>query len=63
MFPVSQAIAGAVSTWDLTMLFVNAGGLRVLLALWTAFQPGLIVLSASMAADPPEHSPNSPVAQ
>jgi MFS family permease len=51
--PVSQAISGAVIKWDLTMLFVSAGALMLLVTLWTAFQPGLETFSESLVAEKP----------
>ncbi len=48
LVPVSQAISGALSKWNLTALLVAAGTLDVLVALWTAFQPGLKALSERM---------------
>lgn len=53
LVPVSQAISGAVSKWDLTLLFVSAGMLVLLVTLWAAFQPGLKVFSESLATAPP----------
>jgi len=50
LVPVSQAIAGAVSAWNLTLLFVLAGGLIVLVTGWTAFQPALVTFSESLSA-------------
>jgi DHA3 family macrolide efflux protein-like MFS transporter len=49
LLPVSQAIAGAVSTWNLTLLFVAAGGLMVLMTGWTALQPALVTFSESLS--------------
>lgn len=54
LIPVSQAISGAVSKWDLTFLFATAGALTVLVTLWAAFQPGLKAFSESMIAVPSE---------
>lgn len=51
LVPVSQAIAGTVGAWNLTVLFVLAGGLIVLLTLWTAVQPALVTFSESLAAN------------
>jgi len=50
LVPVSQAIAGAVSTWNLTLLFMTAGGLIVLMTGWTAVQPALVTFSESLSA-------------
>jgi len=49
LVPVSQAISGAISTWNLTLLFVLAGSLIVLMTTWTAVQPGLVTFSQSLA--------------
>ncbi len=48
LVPVSQAISGAVSTWNLTLLFVVAGVLIVLVTIRTAFQPALVTFSESL---------------
>jgi hypothetical protein len=48
LVPVSQAIAGAVSKWNLTLLFVLAGGLVLLVTLWAVFQPELKKLGDSL---------------
>ena len=48
LIPLSQAISGTVSKWNLTALFALAGGLLVLVAVWLAFQPGLRLLSDQM---------------
>ena len=50
LVPVSQAISGAVITWNLILLFVLAGGLIVLVTIWTAFQPALITFSEGLSA-------------
>jgi len=52
LVPISQAISGVVSKWDLTLLFTSAGALVMLVALWMAFQPGLIEFSESLIAMP-----------
>lgn len=52
LVPVSQAIAGAVSKWNLTLLFVSAGLLILLVCAWTAFQPALKTFSENLAAGP-----------
>lgn len=46
--PISQAIAGALSRWDLTYAFAIPGALVLLLTFWMALQPDLKVLSASL---------------
>ena len=50
LIPISQAIAGAVITWNLTLLFIAAGGLIVLMTVWTAVQPALVTFSESLSA-------------
>jgi len=50
LVPVSQAISGVVSKWDLTFLFVSAGVLVLAVMLWAAFQPGLTAFSESLTA-------------
>ena len=57
LVPISQAISGAVSRWSLTLLFAGAGILILLVALWAAPQPELIVFSDSMAAAAPAGIP------
>ena len=52
LVPVSQAISGFVSKWDLTLLFASAGALVVLVTLYTAFQPELVAFSESLVAQP-----------
>lgn len=51
LVPVSQAISGAVGAWNLTLLFVAAGGLIVLMTSWTAFQPALVTFSESLSSE------------
>lgn len=46
--PISQAISGVLSKWDLTMLFAIPGLLVLLLTVWMAFQPDLKGLSESL---------------
>jgi hypothetical protein len=50
LVPISQAISGAVGAWNLTLLFISAGGLIVLVTSWTAFQPALLTFSESLSA-------------
>jgi MFS family permease len=49
LVPISQAFAGAVSKWNLTMLFALSGTLVLLVTVWMAFHPELKVFSASLA--------------
>ena len=50
LIPVSQAISGAVITWNLILLFVLAGGLIVVVTIWITFQPALVTFSESLSA-------------
>jgi MFS family permease len=49
LVPVSQAISGVVSKWDLNLLFASAGALVLLVTLWAGFQPELKMFSNSLA--------------
>lgn len=49
LVPVSQAISGAISKWDLNLMFVSAGALVLLVTLWAVFQPQLKIFSDSLA--------------
>jgi MFS family permease len=51
LVPVSQAISGAVGTWNLTLLFVLAGSLIALVTVWTSLQPALVTFSESLTAN------------
>ncbi len=57
LVPVSQAISGAVSKWDVSILFAAAGTLVLLITFWMAFQPGLKLFSESLATPPAEEVP------
>ena len=48
LVPVSQAISGAVSKWDLNLMFASAGALVLLVTVWAVFQPDLKVFSDSL---------------
>ena len=48
LFPISQAIAGALSKWNLTLLFAVPGVLVLLMTVWIAFQPELKEFSVSL---------------
>jgi MFS family permease len=50
LIPVSQAISGAVSALNLSLLFIIVGSLIVFVSAWTAFQPALVTFSKSVAA-------------
>ncbi len=51
LVPISQAISGAVSAWNLTLMFVLAGGLIVALSIWITFQPALVTFSESLTVN------------
>ncbi len=53
LVPISQAISGAVSKWDIALLFAVAGSIVLLLTFWLAFQPALHAFSATLADDAP----------
>jgi MFS family permease len=50
--PISRAISGALSKWNLTLLFVIPGLLVLAVTVWMTFHPDLKGLSTSMAAEP-----------
>jgi MFS family permease len=52
LVPVSEAVSGAVSKWELTMLFVSAGVLVFLVTLWSAFHPQMKTFSQSLSTAP-----------
>jgi hypothetical protein len=53
LWPVSQAISGALSKWDLNLLFVFAGTLVLLVTFWMTFQPGFKIFSESLTLQRP----------
>lgn len=59
LVPISQAISGAVSKWSLTILFVGAGTLILLVTLWTAPQHELQTFSDNMVAGGPDPQPEA----
>ncbi len=54
LVPVSQAISGAVSRWDVTILFASAGAFVLAVVVWMSVQPELNEFSQSLAAQPQE---------
>jgi MFS family permease len=54
LVPISQALAGLISKWDLTMLFALAGSLVLLVTIWMARHPDLKTFGASLANSPLE---------
>jgi MFS family permease len=48
LVPLSQAISGVISKWNLTGLFSLAGSLVLVMTFWAAFQPALRSLSEEM---------------
>jgi MFS family permease len=59
--PISQAVAGALSKWNLTMLFALPGTLMLLVTIWVAFHPYLKGFSESLAATNTEVQGQDPV--
>jgi len=51
LVPISQALAGSLGAWNVTVLFVLAGGLIGVVTLWTAVQPGLVTFSESLVGN------------
>lgn len=54
LWPVSQAISGAISKWNLNLLFTLAGALILLVTVWMASQPGFRIFSEIIALQPVE---------
>jgi MFS family permease len=54
LVPVSEAVSGAVTTVDLTLLFASAGTLVLVVTLWSAFHPAMKAFSQSLGAAAPE---------
>jgi hypothetical protein len=50
LFPISQAIAGALSKWNLTLVFALPGAWVLLMTIWIAFQSELKSFSASLTS-------------
>jgi len=48
LVPISQALSGIISKWDLTLLFALSGVLVLLVTVWMASHPDLKSLSASL---------------
>jgi MFS family permease len=48
LFPISQALAGALSKWNLTVSFALPGVLVLLMTIWITFQPELNSFAASL---------------
>jgi MFS family permease len=49
--PVSQALAGVISKWSLTGLFLGSGALILVLAVWCGFQPELSALGEDVLGE------------
>ena len=49
LIPVSQSISGAVSKWNIDMLFLSAGSLVIIVTIIAAFQPRIKEFSESLA--------------
>lgn len=52
--PISQAAAGAISKWNLNLLFVVPGVLVLVVTIWFAFHPDRKQVSLSLAPTPAE---------
>jgi hypothetical protein len=50
LIPISQAISGMLIKFNFTVLFVSAGILMIVLAVWTAMSPALHMISSEVAA-------------
>jgi len=50
MVPISQALSGVLSKWNLTLLFAVPGALVLLLTIWMALHPDLKGFSESLSA-------------
>jgi len=59
LVPVSQAVSGAISKWNLTILFATAGILILLVTAWAAPRPELKDFSESMLASRPASAPEA----
>lgn len=56
LVPVSEAISGAISRFDVTFLFLGAASLTTLMTLWTASRPTLARISAEIAQNGDERT-------
>ncbi|MEA4907984.1 MAG: MFS transporter [Chloroflexi bacterium] len=54
LVPISQALSGVLSKWNLTLLFAIPGALVLLVSSWMALQPDLKRLGAGLTAAPAE---------
>ncbi len=61
LVPISQAVSGAVSRLSLDLLFLAAGGLTLLVAVWVTFQPALRSLTGNMVSNAMAGPPDSAV--
>jgi hypothetical protein len=50
LFPISQATAGALSKWNLTLVFALPGVLVLLMTVWITFQSELKEFSVSLTS-------------
>jgi MFS family permease len=50
LWPVSQGISGAVSKWDLNLLFASSGALVLFVTIWMTLQAGFKTFSDSLAS-------------
>ena len=54
LMPISQAVAGVLSKWDLTLSFAIPGALILLVTVWMSFHPDLKGFSDSITDAPLE---------
>ncbi len=52
LVPISQAVSGILSKWNLTYLFTLSGGLVLLVTIWMAFHPDLQNLGEGLSTVP-----------
>ncbi|HTP07550.1 MAG TPA: MFS transporter [Anaerolineae bacterium] len=50
LIPISQAISGVLIKFSFTALFVGAGSLMIVIALWTAVSPAMRMISSEVTA-------------
>lgn len=49
LVPISQAISGVISSFDVTYLFMSAGAMTALMTIWTSTRPAFAVISIEIA--------------
>lgn len=51
LVPISQAVSGAISRSDLTLLFMLTAALMVMVTIWATFQPSLSAISKALSEE------------